>query len=140
MNKIISKQLQMVSRQIKRSIDKIFQSAGLSGAQAFTLHFIHEKSKNGKVYAKDIEIEFNTRRATIAELIHTMEQNNLVERESEETDSRMKEIILTKKALEKVQFIDSKIKQLEQQISNNIESEELSNFFEVLNKISENLL
>lgn len=140
MGEIISKQLQMVSRQMKRRVDEIFQSAGLSGAQAFILYFIYEKAKETKVYAKDIETEFDIRRATVAELIHTMEQNKLVERKSEELDSRMKEISLTKKALEKIELIDTKIKKLEKKLSNNIKSEELLTFFEVLNKISENLV
>lgn len=140
MGEIISKQLQMVSRQMKRRVDGIFQSVGLSGAQAFVLYFIYERSKDIKVYAKDIETEFDIRRATVAELIHTMEQNKLVERKSEEQDSRMKEIILTKKALEKVELIDLKIKKLEKKLSNNIKTEELLTFFEVLNKISDNLV
>lgn len=138
-DKLIAKSLQMLSRQIKREMDVKFQNIDLTGVQATMLHFIYETSKTKKVYAKDIENEFDMRRATIAELLQSMEQNNLIERKAEESDGRMKEVILTKNALEKVNCINLEIEKLEKQLSSNISKEELSNFFEILNKISNNL-
>lgn len=136
----ILKQLPMVSRQAKRKMDEMFQKFQITSTQALTLKFIDEISKHRKVYAKDIENEFDMRRATIAGIIQLMEQNELIERSSEESDARMKEIKLTKKALEKVHSIDLEMKKLEQEIVEDISKEELSNFFKVLDKISRNLL
>lgn len=135
----ILKQLPMVSRQIKRKMDEMFQKFEITSTQALTLKFIDETSKHKKVYAKDIEIEFDMRRATIAGIIQLMEQNKLIERSSEETDARMKEIILTEKALEKVHNIDLEMKKLEKQVSENISKEELSIFFDILSRMSKNL-
>lgn len=137
---VISKQVQMVSRQIKRKVDEVFNEFGLTSSQALTLRFIYETSKHKKVYAKDIENEFNVRRASIAGIIQLMEQNQLIERKSEDIDARMKEIKLTEKALEKIHNIELEMKKLEKLLSNNVSEQELSIFFKVLNEISRNLL
>lgn len=129
----------MIARKTKRDMDKIFHSVELSGAQAFALHFIYETSRIKKVYAKDIENFFATRRATSAELLHTLEKNKLVERKKEEKDCRKKEIILTKKSLEKVHFIDEEIEKLEEKLIKNIGEDDLTCFFEILEKIENNL-
>ena len=136
----ILKHLPIVSRQVKRKMDEVFQKFNLTSTQAFTLKFIEENSKIKKVYAKDIENEFDMRRATVAGIIQLMEQNELIERSSESTDARMKEITLTRKALDKEYSIDLEMKKLEKQITKNISKEELTNFFDTLNKISMNLL
>lgn len=136
----ILKHLPIASRQVKRKMDEVFQKFNLTSTQAFTLKFIEENSKIKKVYAKDIENEFDMRRATVAGIIQLMEQNELIERSSESTDARMKEITLTRKALDKEYSIDLEMKKLEKQITKNISKEELTNFFDTLNKISMNLL
>lgn len=136
----ILKHLPIASRQVKRKMDEVFQKFNLTSTQSFTLKFIEENSKIKKVYAKDIENEFDMRRATVAGIIQLMEQNELIERSSESTDARMKEITLTRKALDKEYSIDLEMKKLEKQITKNISKEELTNFFDTLNKISMNLL
>ena len=136
----ILKHLPIASRQVKRKMDEVFQKFNLTSTQSFTLKFIEENSKIKKVYAKDIENEFDMRRATVAGIIQLMEQNELIERSSESTDARMKEITLTRKALDKEYSIDLEMKKLEKQITKNISKEELTNFFDTLNKKSMNLL
>lgn len=135
----ILKQVPMVSRQVKRKMNEMFQRFEITSTQALTLKFIDETSKHKKVYAKDIENEFDMRRATIAGIIRLMEQNKLIERSSEENDARMKEIKLTKKALKRVHAIDLEMEKLEKQISMNVSKQELLIFFEILNKMSKNL-
>jgi len=76
----------------------------------------------------------------LQEIIQLMEQNQLIERKSEDIDARMKEIKLTEKALEKIHNIELEMKKLEKLLSNNVSEQELSIFFKVLNEISRNLL
>ena len=134
----VSKQIQMLSRKIKRNLDTTFFRYGLTGVQAGILKFVYDKSKKGKVYAKDIENEFNKRRATIAGIIQLLEQNELIERKSEGKDARMKEIVLTDKALNIVKSINLTINNVEKNLKKDITKEEISNFLETLKKMNNN--
>lgn len=135
----VSKQIQMLSRKIKRNLDTTFFRYGLTGVQAGILKFVYDKSKKGKVYAKDIENEFDKRRATIAGIIQLLEQNELIERKSEGKDARMKEIVLTDKALNIVKSINLTINNVEKNLKKDITKEEISNFLETLKKMNNNL-
>lgn len=135
----VSKQIQMLSRKIKRNLDTTFFRYGLTGVQAGILKFVYDKSKKGKVYAKDIENEFDKRRATIAGIIQLLEQNELIERKSEGKDARMKEIVLTDKSLNIVKSINLTINNVEKNLKKDITKEEISNFLETLKKMNNNL-
>lgn len=135
----IGAQIHMLSRKIKRKLDETFVSYGITGVQAIMLKFINDKSREGKVYAKDIECEFDMRRATIAGILQLLEQNQLITRKAEGSDARLKEITITKKALEIISNVDSSIAQLEKRLEKNMSKEERENFLKTLDKLSKNL-
>ena len=135
----IGKSVQKLSRKIKRTLDETFLNYGITGVQASILKFIHKKSQSQKVYARDIETEFDMRRATIAGTLQLMEQNKLIVRKSEENDCRLKEIILTDKAKEIIQKLDIAIKEVEKKLTINISKEEISSFLNTIEKLSKNL-
>ena len=124
---------------IKRKLDEAFVSYGITGVQAIMLKFINDKSQEGKVYAKDIESEFDMRRATIAGILQLLEQNELITRKAEGSDARLKEITITKKALEIINNVDSSIEELEKRLEKNMSKEERENFLKTLDKLSKNL-
>ena len=135
----IGAQIHMLSRKIKRKLDESFVSYGITGVQAIMLKFINDKSREGKVYAKDIESEFDMRRATIAGILQLLEQNELITRKAEGSDARLKEITITKKALEIINNVDSSIAELEKRLEKNMSKEERENFLKTLDKLSKNL-
>ena len=135
----IGAQIHMLSRKIKRKLDEAFVSYGITGVQAIMLKFINDKSREGKVYAKDIESEFDMRRATIAGILQLLEQNQLITRKAEGSDARLKEITITKKALEIISNVDSSIAELEKRLEKNMSKEERENFLKTLDKLSKNL-
>ena len=135
----IGAQIHMLSRKIKRKLDETFVSYGITGVQAIMLKFINDKSREGKVYAKDIESEFDMRRATIAGILQLLEQNKLITRKAEGSDARLKEITITKKALEIINNVDSSIAELEKRLEKNMSKEERENFLKTLDKLSINL-
>lgn len=135
----IGAQIHMLSRKIKRKLDEAFVSYGITGVQAIMLKFINDKSQEGKVYAKDIESEFDMRRATIAGILQLLEQNKLITRKAEGSDARLKEITITKKALEIINNVDSSIEELEKRLEKNMSKEERENFLKTLDKLSKNL-
>ena len=135
----IGAQIHMLSRKIKRKLDEAFVSYGITGVQAIMLKFINDKSREGKVYAKDIESEFDMRRATIAGILQLLEQNKLITRKAEGSDARLKEITITKKALEIINNVDSSSAELEKRLEKNMSKEERENFLKTLDKLSKNL-
>ena len=135
----IGTQIHVLSRKIKRKLDEAFVSYGITGVQAIMLKFINDKSREGKVYAKDIESEFDMRRATIAGILQLLEQNKLITRKAEGSDARLKEITITKKALEIINNVDSSIAELEKRLEKNMSKEERENFLKTLDKLSKNL-
>ena len=135
----IGAQIHMLSRKIKRKLDETFVSYGITGVQAIMLKFINDKSREGKVYAKDIESEFDMRRATIAGILQLLEQNKLITRKAEGSDARLKEITITKKALEIINNVDSSIAELEKRLEKNMSKKERENFLKTLDKLSKNL-
>ena len=54
------------------------------------------QNEDKTIYQKDLENIFNLRRATISEVLITMEKNNIIERKTSKYDTRTKEIKLSK--------------------------------------------
>ena len=135
----IGKQIQMLSRKIKRKMDEAFLNYGITGSQAFMLKFIHEKQIDGKVYAKNIENEFDMRRPTVTGILQLMEQNNFIKRRAEGKDARLKEIVITNKGMEIVKNIDLNVEQIEKDLVKGVSKEEMKTFLSIIGKLSKNL-
>lgn len=135
----IGKQIQMLSRKIKRKMDEAFLNYGITGSQAFMLKFIHEKQINEKVYAKNIENEFDMRRPTVTGILQLMEQNNFIKRRAEGKDARLKEIVITSKGMEIVKKIDLNVEQIEKDLVKDVSKEEMKTFLSIIGKLSKNL-
>ena len=54
----IGKYIQIVSRQLKRNMDETLSKYNVTGVQSMLIGYIYKKSKQGEVFAKDIEEEF----------------------------------------------------------------------------------
>lgn len=97
------------------------------------------RSKDETVYQKDIEKTLNLKRSTVSGILDTMEKNNLISRKSVKEDLRLKEIILTDYALDKLNLIKRKIKEINNALGKNISKEDLEVFFKVTNQIKNNI-
>lgn len=135
----IGKFIQIVSRQIKRNMDETLSCYNITGVQSMILEYIIQKSKKGDVFAKDIEGEFNMRKATVAGIIQLMESNGLILRKAKKEDTRRKKIILTKKALEIEKRIKQQVDLVEREITNQMTQTEKKMFLKLLKKASYNL-
>lgn len=135
----IGKYIHIVSRQIKRNMDETLNDYHVTGVQSRIIQYIYKKSKEQEVFAKDIEEEFNMRKATIAGIIQLMEANGLIEREAKEEDSRLKRIQLTPKALEIEKVIEEQINCVEKKLINGMKKEEQELFLQFLKRASNNL-
>lgn len=105
--------------------------------QARIMDYILEHKE--EVYQKDLEKALNLRRATVSEVLKTMEKKNLIKRERNSLDARSKKIILLEKSKSSHNKIKNNIAQLEETLIENITKEELEIFTAVLKKMQYNL-
>ncbi len=101
------------------------------------MHYI--KFHDGKVYQKDLEKALNIRRATISEVLKTMEKNNLISRLQDKTDTRVKVIKLNKKAHQMFDEMKQVLDKTENVLKESIKEQDLETFLLVLNQMKINL-
>ncbi len=125
---------------LKRSIeaqrpDEFEKATGYHGWAV--KYFADNIDKN--IYQRDFEERFSIRRSTATKILQLMEKNGLIERKSVESDARLKKIILTKKGLDIHKAALLNLENFEGKLINGISNEELSAFFETIDKIKKNL-
>ncbi len=107
-------------------------------AQMQILDFIR-KNQHNKIYQRDIGQNLGLRRATLSEILKTMEKNNLISKVSDSKDTRIKEIILSDIAKEKFKQVKKFLENTEKTATKNIDEKELEIFFKVAKQIENNL-
>lgn len=95
--------------------------------------------KDTDVYQRDLEGVLNLRRATVSEVLRTMEKNGLISRAVSESDTRVKKIILEKKTNEIFQSKRKTFEEIEKTLEKNISKEDLNNFKKVIKQMISNI-
>ena len=108
-----------------------------SGSQGRTLYFL--LSQDDDVFQKDIEEEYSLRPSTATELLKQMEKKGLITRQPVSYDNRLKKIVLTEKALAYHQQVVENLTDLEESLIAGIPEKKLQIFFEVIEKMMDNL-
>ncbi len=135
-------EIHKIEHLISRNIDNaIISSIGndITLAQGLIIEFVglnHHKD----IYQKDIEAEFDIKRSAVSLVLKNMESNSLIKRVAVSSDLRLRNIVLTEKALLLCKDILNVIDKMESEISNGITDEESKIFFTVLNKIRKNIV
>ncbi len=127
----------MISRKICESVRKE-KLGSISHVQADILRFLY-KNRNKTIYQSDIEKEMKVRRSTISGILKTMEKNGFITKIDSVGDARKKEIILTDKTMEKHKEIEKKVASFEKRLLKGISCEQKKAFFNVIDKLKENL-
>lgn len=135
----LGKCVHILSRQLKREMDFRLTKYGITGVQSAMIAFIYEESKKKDVFAKDIEKNFDIRRASIAGMLQNMEKNGLIKRETIENDARLRRIVLTDKALEVRKKLEKGIENVEKQATLGLTKDEVKMYKELTRKMSINL-
>jgi DNA-binding MarR family transcriptional regulator len=97
------------------------------------------KNRGKDVYQKDLENVLNLRRATVSGVLQTMEKNNLITRVTDEYDTRVKKIIISKDAQKIFHKHAKKMEEICKMIVKDISDEELNQFMETVSKMKNNL-
>ena len=134
----VGKKVCILHNQIHRHMESLRERDGLPRAQGRMLGFIARKSLECDVYQKDIELEFNLRRASASETLAKLESMDLIERISSEKDKRIKKIQITEKGKAYVKQVHLNIQNMEEILKMNLSEEELTMFYQVIEKMIEN--
>lgn len=126
-----------LSNKLRRKIDMLSSRKEFSGSQGRTLHFLLAQTDD--VFQKDIEEEYSIRPSTATELLKQMEKNGLIIRKPADYDNRLKKIELTDKALIYKKQVVEDLTELEEKLTKGIPEEKLDVFFEVIEKMMDNL-
>ena len=133
----IGRTSRLIRRHLDSSATKIYTDK-LTGTHGRAIGFFwHNRDRD--IFQKDFEQEFNIRRSTASSMLSLMEKNGLIKRESVPYDARLKKIVLTDKAIEIQNYVDSNLDSFEKNISEGISDSELETFISVLDKINKNL-
>ena len=140
----IGGEVRRLNNLIKRRIDAdpIFTEQNkVTGTHGYVLGFICRKNeKNEYVYQKDVEQAFSIRRSSATEILNTMETNDLIVRESSDSDKRLKRLVVTEKGLQTHKTIISRLDAIDDEMRSVLTDSEYDALKSILIKLENNLL
>lgn len=109
-----------------------------TGVHGWAIRYFYE-NRDTDVFQRDFEARFSIRRSTATNMLKLMEKNGIIHRESVPYDARLKKIVLTEKAIEIHKKATKNIEMVENTLKKGITEEELIVFYNVVDKIKNNL-
>ena len=103
------------------------------------LNFVLVPYPDGEIYQKDIEEELNIRSASVSALLKKMEAQDIIRREKVSCDERLKKILPTRHTVEMKEQVERHVALLEKRLTAGVGEEEMKVFFDVLEKMQENM-
>ena len=103
------------------------------------LNFVLVSYPDREIYQKDIEEELNIRSASVSALLKKMEAQDIIRREKVSCDERLKKILPTRHTVEMKEQVERHAALLEKRLTAGVGEEELKVFFDVLEKMQENM-
>lgn len=91
------KMINRISNRLRRRSHLAQEAIGITGTQGTILDYILIESATHNIYQKDIEKEFGLRPSTATEVLKTLERKELICREPDPQDARLKRIVFTQK-------------------------------------------
>lgn len=106
---------------------------------ASQIRFIDYLASHEEVYQSDFEKEFNISRATVYDVLNTMEKKGIITREKSNVDTRKNKVVLNKDVLDHHMKIKNKIIEMNRELIKNIDSNDLKVFERVLEQMNYNM-
>ena len=103
------------------------------------IRFIDYLACHEDVYQSDFEKEFNISRATVYDVLNTMEKKGIITRERSSIDTRKNKIILNKDTLDHHMRIKKMISTMNKELIKNINDSDLKIFNKVLEQMNSNM-
>ena len=109
-----------------------------SGTQIRFIDYLCRHSDKD-VMGRDLEKKYNLSRATVSDVLNTMEKHKIITRVVSDNDTRGKIIILNDEYKELHKKINSEIAKIKKIITNDITNDEIVLFNKVINKMKLNI-
>ncbi|APX71468.1 MarR family transcriptional regulator [Companilactobacillus allii] len=123
MDRLFGILIKKANNAVNRDAEKYAQTLGLTSVQISIIDYVSHEENNQDIFQKDVEKEFNIRRATATSSLKLMEDRDLLVRVPVKSDARLKRIILTPKAHSLAKQIDDYFNETERRIINVMGSE-----------------
>ena len=127
----------LIKRYIDGSATKQYVD-NLTGTHGWVIGYLYD-NRDHDVYQRDLETQFSIRRSTATGILQLMEKNELILREPVESDARLKKLVLTEKALDIHKMVEEDRKRTEEQLTKDIDAQELAIFQKVLKQMIRNM-
>lgn len=138
-NRRVLYQIKSLEKSILRhNKEKSIKDKEITATQMEILLYIF-KNEDKDIYQKDLENVLNLRRATVSGVLQTMEKNNLITRITDAEDTRTKKIILNEETRNIFLRHLKQFDEIEKVIVDGISEKELEVFFEVIQKMKNNV-
>ncbi len=125
---------------IFRRLQRMSGSRGGRGyrLQGMIIAYLCERP-NENICQKDLEAEFFVRGSTMAEALNQLETAGYIERRTSDEDRRLKIVRPTLKATEAYAGMEDHIRTMEESLTRGVDPRDLAVYFEVVDKICNNL-
>ncbi|HIW03108.1 MAG TPA: MarR family transcriptional regulator [Firmicutes bacterium] len=125
---------------IFRRLQRMSGSRGGRGyrLQGMIIAYLCERPDE-RICQKDLEAEFFVRGSTMAEALNQLEAAGYIERRTSDDDRRLKIVRPTLKATEAYAGMEDHIRTMEESLTRGVDPRDLAVYFEVVDKICNNL-
>ena len=106
---------------------------------ASQIRFIDYLANHDEVYQSDFEREFKISRATVYDVLNTMEKKGIITREKSSVDTRKNRVILNKDVLDHHMEVKKKINDINRELVKYIDINDLLVFSKVLEQMNKNM-
>ncbi len=133
--------IKSVSKQIHCQIDTALAEVDehrLTSMQGRFIGYLYVH-RDDMVFGRDFEKEFQIRRSTASGILRLLEEGGYIAKKAVNDDARLKQIVLTDKALARQKVVLRAIEGVEAQLVTGIPEEELDAFIQTLTKMKGNL-
>ena len=96
-------------------------------------------NRDREIFQKDVETAFCIRSSTASRLLQRLEANGFVARKTSARDARLKQVVVTEKALAMNQQLEERIAAVEAILTRDISPEEIGCFLATVEKLKHNL-
>ena len=143
MKSAAGKEMRYIMNLFRKEVDNsaLFKlNPDLTNVKGWTMGFIYRQQNKGlDVYQKDIEQEFNISRSTATELLQNLEQNEFLTRKANESDGRLKKIVLKEKGIKLQKEVIKTFELVENKLLDGFSKNEKEQLFNFLGRIRKNL-
>lgn len=134
----IHENLRQLGNLMTKHINNNLEKYDLTFAQSSILMYVL-LNQDKKINQRQIEVEFSLSNPTVNGILNRLESKNLVKRENDEFDKRIKNIIPLSEAFLFFESIKETKEKMEMSMLKGISNEELETLLKVIEKMNKNL-